>query len=148
MNLQEKAAKFDELLISIGFHLLQYFAPEGVGLSIKEMLLVEMLGQREVATMSELASVLSLPLTTMTSTVTRMIRTGYLERRRIEEDRRVVLVSLSPQGRAFYEQHRKEHINMATGLLSALPEEEQDQVIAVLDTIAAAVSAGSPKQFG
>jgi DNA-binding MarR family transcriptional regulator len=145
MNLEEKAAKFDELLISIGLRLLQYFAPEGVDLSIKEMLLVELLGRREAATMSELASTLSLPLTTMTSTVTRMVRTGYLERRRIEEDRRVVLVSLASQGWAFYKQHRQEHISMAVGLLNALPEEEQDQVIAVLNKIANVLSEISAK---
>lgn len=143
MTLEEKAAKFDELLISIGLKLLQYFAPEGVGLSIKEMLLIEMLGQRESATVTELASALSQPLTTMTSAITRMVRNGYLERRRIEEDRRVVLVSLSSLGRAFYEQHRREHIQMAMGLLGALPEEEQDQAIAVLDKIASAVSEDS-----
>lgn len=145
MTLEEKAAKFDELLISIGLQLLKYFAPEGVGLSIKEMLLIEILGNRQSATVTELASVLSQPLTTMTSAITRMVRNGYLERRRIEEDRRVVQVSLSPQGRAFYEQHRQEHIQMAMGLLSALPEEEQDQVIAILDQIATAVSEDAEK---
>ncbi len=139
MDLEERAAKFDELLISIGLQLLKYFAPEGVGLSIKEMLLVEILGQRESATVSELASALSQPLTTMTSAITRMVRNGYLERRRIESDRRVVLVSLAPQGRAFYEQHRREHVNMAMGLLSNLPEEEQEHIIDVLGKIAAVV---------
>ncbi|MBA4377001.1 MAG: MarR family transcriptional regulator [Anaerolinea sp.] len=143
MTLEEKATKFDELLISIGLKLLKYFAPEGVGLSIKEMLLVEILGQREFATVTYLASALSQPLTTMTSAITRMVRNGYLERRRIEEDRRVVLVSLSPQGRAFYEQHRQEHIQMAMGLLQALPEQEQDRVIDVLDQIASAASEDS-----
>jgi DNA-binding MarR family transcriptional regulator len=139
MSIEENATKLNKILVSIALQFVKYFAAQGVSLSIKEMLLVEFLGQRESASMSELAMVLSQPLTTMTSTITRMVRNGYLERHRIEEDRRLVLVSLSPQGRVFYDQHKLEHIQVATGLLSVLAEPQQESLIAILDQIDSAV---------
>lgn len=140
MELVEKAARFDEMVVTLGLRLLKYFAPEGVDLTLKEMLLIEVLGMRGDLSMSELSSTLSVPLTTLTSTVTRMIGRGYLERNRTEEDRRVVLVSLSSKGRALLEQHRRDHINWAAGFLGALSHEEQDQVLAFVGKVLAIVS--------
>ncbi len=135
MKIEENATKVNDILVSIVLQFAKFFAGETISLSIKEMLIVEFLGQREAASMSELADILSQPLTTMTSTITRMVHKGFLERHRIEEDRRVVLVSLSPQGRLFYENHRLEHIQVATGFLLALSEDQQKNLIAILDKI-------------
>jgi DNA-binding MarR family transcriptional regulator len=82
-----------------------YLASRSANFTIKEMFLINVLGSRQSATMSELAQVLSVPLTAMTGIVARLVKRGYLDRFRTEEDRRVVLVSLSEQGREIFQQH-------------------------------------------
>lgn len=142
MDLQEKALKLDYLYVSLVGRFLSDFTSESTELTLKEMLAVEILGRRGTLTMSEFAATLAVPLTTMTSLVTRMVRKGWFERRRVEEDRRVVLVTLSPQGQALFDQHLRDHVESMAGLLSVLTEEEQEQLITLFAKVLAAVGKG------
>lgn len=54
--------------------------------------------------MTRLGSLLQVHPTSVTSAVDRLVRQGYVERLRREEDRRVVLASLTPAGREVVEQ--------------------------------------------
>ncbi len=76
MNPAERADKFNWLLLDITLGIINFFTSPALELSIKEQLLLDLLGRRESATMSELAAALSTPLTTMTSMVTRLVRKG------------------------------------------------------------------------
>lgn len=53
--------------------------------------------------MARLGSLLQVHPTSVTSAVTRLERQGFVERRRDSEDRRIVLASITPQGRAVVE---------------------------------------------
>ena len=139
-DLEEKAARLDDLILAIGQRLIQFFATKSGDLTFKEVFLLEILGRRNSATMTELASELAVPLTTMTSTVTRMVQKGYLQRQRIEEDRRVVLVTLSPAGRTLFEQHRREYVQSVHGVLGTLTEEEQHKILGLIGEVLTVIS--------
>lgn len=147
IRLRNAIAGLDELILSLGQRILSYFASRSADFTIKEMFLIDVLGSRESATMSELAQLLSVPLTTMTSMVTRLVRRGYLDRSRTEEDRRIVLVSLSQEGREIFRQHRREYIRTVSEVLEDLTEEEQTTILAfigqVLTTMSSSYSRGS-----
>ena len=139
-HLRNAIAGLDELILSLGQRILTYFASRSADFTIKEMFLIDVLGSRESATMSELAQILSVPLTTMTSMVTRLVKRGYLDRSRTEEDRRIVLVSLSRQGRDIFQQHRYEYIRTVSEVLGDVTEEEQRTILAFIGQVLTAMS--------
>ena len=144
-NFNESVAKLDDLILTIGQRLVQFFASKSEDLTLREMFLLETLGRRGTATMSELATAVAVPLTTMTSIVTRMVSKGYLERSRIEEDRRVVVVALSPEGKVLFEQHRRDYVQSVKVVLGTLTEEEQHKVLALIGEVLTAISNGPPR---
>ena len=144
IRLRNAIAGLDELILSLGQRILTYFASRSADFTIKEMFLIDVLGSRESATMSELAQLLSVPLTTMTSMVTRLVRRGYLDRSRTEEDRRIVLVSLSQEGREIFRQHRREYIRTVSEVLEDLTEEEQRTILAFIGQVLTTMSSRPP----
>lgn len=76
--------------------------------------------------MSSVAKALSVTMGTLTIAVNGLVKKGYVERVRSEEDRRVVLVSLSAKGRKAYARHAKFHKELIDAVASRLSEEEQE----------------------
>ena len=72
--------------------------------------------------MTRLGSLLQVHPTSVTSAVDRLVRQGFVERARREDDRRVVLAAITPAGRAVVEE-ATERLNTAVfsrpGLLTA-----------------------------
>ncbi|AIY80984.1 marR family protein [Clostridium botulinum 202F] len=70
---------------------------EGVisDLSITEIHTIEAIGMYKKRTMSEVAQDLKITVGTLTTAINKLIKKGYVERSRIEEDRRVVLIALT-----------------------------------------------------
>ena len=64
-------------------------------LSITEIHTIEAIGMEGNRTMGEIAHDLRITLGTLTTAINKLIKKGYVERKRIEQDRRVVLVSLT-----------------------------------------------------
>ncbi len=143
-DLDHYTARLNELILTIGQRLLRFFASKSSDFTLREMFVLEVLGGRESATMSELATALAVPLTTMSSIVNRMVHKGYLERYRTEEDRRIVLVHLSPAGRAVFDQHRRDYIRSVGEVLGALTHEEQHKLLGLIGDVLTAMS-GRPE---
>ncbi|MCR4318551.1 MAG: MarR family transcriptional regulator [Planctomycetes bacterium] len=73
---------------------------EAVGVTAPQMGLLKMLMKRGSMTHSELSESLYLTASTISGIVDRLEREGYVNRLRAEEDRRVVKVSLTDDGKA------------------------------------------------
>jgi len=95
---------------------------EHIALSVTEHYLVEFLGKESFASMSKLSRTFHVAPTTMTSIIDRLVQRGYINRRRAQQDRRKVLVTLSKKGKEFYLQHRYESLQMYANYLSSLPD--------------------------
>ena len=63
---------------------------------------------------------------TVTNIIQLMEKKGYVERSRSEEDRRVVLVSLSEKGEKAYFHHRMFHEKMVMEVLDGMDKEETE----------------------
>lgn len=94
-------------------------------LSVTEMHIIEAIGRNVEKTMSEVAGVLNVTVGTLTTAINRLIRKGYVERKRIEEDRRVVLIKLTEKGDLAFINHEKFHNDMIQGILEDLSEEHE-----------------------
>lgn len=135
MDIKKKAEKLNQILFN---HFSQQWKQrhtlsEMSNMNIKELFIIQTLGMKnDSATMSELSNIFSIPATTMTSMIDRLVDKEYLNRFRSKEDRRVVKVSLSEKGREFYTKQHKLSLKSKVSLLEELSESEQDAFISLM----------------
>jgi len=88
-------------------------------------LLALMLSEKyQTVTMSNLAQGMSVPMSTATGIVDRLVKKGLLERSKSEEDRRVVTVSLTDNGKALVEDLKHHFHDFLDRVRSLLSDEE------------------------
>ena len=93
-------------------------------LSITEIHTIDAIGKEGNRTMGEIAHDLRITVGTLTTAINRLIKKGYVERKRIEEDRRVVLVNLTEIGEEVFNAHSIFHKEMIDAILEAFKGED------------------------
>lgn len=93
-------------------------------LTIKEMHAIDVISMYNHQTVSQIARQLHVSPGTMTATTDRLVRKGYAQRFRDEEDRRVIRIGLTHKGRVLYRAHRAFHNMMVDGFLKDMDDEE------------------------
>lgn len=91
-----------------------------------DMHVIEAIGLGDAKNMTAVAKVLNVTTGTLTISVNSLVKKGYVERIRSEEDRRVVLVSLTQRGRKAFSHHQKFHKEMIDSIVEGLSEEEKE----------------------
>lgn len=104
-------------------------------LSVTEIHTIEAIGLRGQKTMSEVAAKLEITVGTLTTAITRLVKKGYAERERREDDRRVVRVKLTKKGQLVYRLHEKYHHDMVKEVIAFLTEEEEKVLIKGLERL-------------
>jgi DNA-binding MarR family transcriptional regulator len=93
-------------------------------LSVSEMHLLEAAAQDEHGCgMGTLAERLSLSAGSVTTAVKALVRKGYLERTRCEEDRRRVIVTLTPKATEALTRHRRFHEQLVDSIATRLDDD-------------------------
>ncbi len=124
---EKSAAAIDDFFLQfteiLWTHISSYYkGDKKTSLNITEHFIIEFLGKESFASMSKLAKIIHVAPTTMTSIVDRLIRRGLLQRRRAQQDRRKILVTLSEKGRQSYERYHQNSLEFYSIFLSALPD--------------------------
>ena len=91
-----------------------------------DMHVIEAIGTGAPKNMTTVARILSVTTGTLTISANSLVKKGYVQRVRSEEDRRVVLVSLTEKGKRAYAHHKKFHDEMIREVLEGLSDEEQE----------------------
>ena len=94
-------------------------------LTVNDMHVIEAIDIYEPKNMTTVAKALSVTTGTLTISVNGLVKKGYVERTRSEEDRRVVLISLTEKGRRAFAQHESFHQDMIDAIVADLSHEEQ-----------------------
>ena len=94
-------------------------------LTVNDMHVIEAIDIYAPKSMTTVAKSLTVTTGTLTISVNGLVKKGYVERTRSEEDRRVVLISLTEKGRRAYAQHRHFHQEMIEAIVEGLSEQEQ-----------------------
>ena len=105
---------------------------EFTDLSITEIHTIEAIGTEGNRTMGEIAHDLRITVGTLTTAINRLIKKGYVERKRIEEDRRVVLVSLTESGKSVFLTHSVFHKEMIDEILESFQGEDLEVLNKIL----------------
>lgn len=104
-------------------------------LSITEVHAIEAIGHSQARNMSAVARDLDITIGTLTIAINNLVRKGYVHRIRSEEDRRIVLISLTAKGQKAYEKHAEFHDDMIKTVIAKLSEEEMRVLISALGNI-------------
>ena len=90
-----------------------------------DMHVIEAADMEGARNMTSVAKTLGVTTGTLTIAVNSLVKKGYVERVRSEEDRRVVLISLSEKGRKAYLHHQRFHEQMIEAIVEEMSAEEQ-----------------------
>lgn len=94
-------------------------------ITTNDMHVIEAIGIGCPKNMTAVAKALGVTTGTLTISVNSLVKRGFVERVRSEEDRRVVLVSLSGNGKQVFANHQKFHEEMIEAIVSRLSDGEQ-----------------------
>ena len=95
-------------------------------ISVNDMHIIEAIGEKEPKNMSTVAKIMSVTVGTLTIAINSLVKKGYVQRVRSEEDRRVVLVSLTEKGKRAFDHHKRFHDEMIRQVLKGLDGQEQE----------------------
>ena len=102
---------------------------------MNEMHTLEAIGYEDVKTMSETAEILKITLGTLTTSVNRLVKKGYVQRLQDEKDRRIVLIKLTDKGQEAYKIHEDFHMEMVAKMLIDLNLEEDKALLGSLEKL-------------
>lgn len=105
------------------------------GVSMTEVHAIEAIGINGSKTMSQVASKLDVTLGTLTTCINKLVSKGYVERIRDEEDRRIVLVSLTEKGKLVFKIHQNFHEEMIEHMILDLKLDEDEILLKSLERI-------------
>ena len=93
-----------------------------------ELRILAALGRREPVTMTDLAGLLNLPMSTATRAVDKLVTKGLAERRRIASDRRIVQIGFSRRGKQIDRFVTKSRMAAARRMLKRLNAAERNSL--------------------
>lgn len=100
-----------------------------------DMHVIEAVGLGAGGNMSSIAKKLNVTVGTLTIAMNNLVNKKYVERRRSEKDRRVVLVRLTDRGIAAYRHHEDYHRQMTEAILKKIDRTELPVLMKMLDAV-------------
>jgi len=97
-------------------------------ITLKDMHIIAAIGGQGEVAASKLAHIVHVTPSTMTSSIDKLFRKGYVERQRDDVDRRLVLIVLTAKGQAVCRSHDAFHRGLTHTMFSDLDSEESNTV--------------------
>lgn len=104
-------------------------------ISNNDMHIIEAVGVDRPKNMSSIAKRLSVTMGTLTTAMNSLVKKGYVNRNRSEQDRRVVFISLTEKGNRAYEQHAQFHSEMIEAVVQGMGDTEKEILIQSLERL-------------
>jgi DNA-binding MarR family transcriptional regulator len=129
----------NELLVEVFNHILSIegskLKERGVKISMNEMHVLEAIQKTEDPAMSNIARRLRVTVGTLTTSVNRLVEKGYATRKREEEDKRKVIISLTEKAFGALKIHDNFHEEMLDALFSDMNLEEDEVLLQSLENL-------------
>lgn len=101
-------------------------------ISVNDMHIINAIGLQDAKNMTTVAKSLSVTVGTLTIAINNLVKKGYVQRVRSQEDRRVVLISLTEAGENVFYHHKAFHDKMVLGILKDLNAQETEALTTAL----------------
>ncbi len=105
------------------------FQGEMKELTMAEIFVLNWLYDHDNATMGELARYAKVKMPTMTDTITRLIKHGYVKRSQDIKDRRKVYASITPSGKKIIEKNRERNMEDIQFFLEKMNDDERKTIL-------------------
>ncbi len=105
------------------------------GISISQCHILDVLAEEGDLTMQQLGKRMYKSVSTMTRVVGQLVRRGHVKRRQDPEDRRVVHVSITPQGKAIVAAINRDLIETQKAILQGIPADQWAGAFTVLEAL-------------
>ncbi|KAA3609697.1 MAG: MarR family transcriptional regulator [Calditrichaeota bacterium] len=105
------------------------------GLDKRDLSIICFIAKNGEVIMREIADFLSIPVSTLTSIIDKLVQKKYLYRFNPSDDRRIVKVKLTDSGVTSYKEFKSYKEKLSVMMLSVLPEKEQDHLVELLEKI-------------
>lgn len=106
----------------------------------REYALLVMMGKADAMIMREVADFLQVPVSTATGIIDKLIDKGYVIREYSPEDRRIIKVKLSEEGKSIYLTLKDKLYFFGKSLLQFFSEDEKETFVKLLDKASASTS--------
>ena len=135
-----KAKKvINELLVEVFNHILSIegskLKERGIKISMNEMHVLEAIQKTSDPAMSNIARRLRVTVGSLTTSVNRLVEKGYCTRKREEEDKRKVIISLTGKALKALEIHDQFHEEMLDALFVDMNLEEDEVLLQSLENL-------------
>lgn len=104
-------------------------------LTMSELHVIEAIGHHKATQMSSVAARLHVTVGTLSIAINNLVKKGYVERVRSEEDRRVVNIVLTEKGFEAFAHHEAFHQEMIDFTIAELDELESDVLVKALSKV-------------
>jgi DNA-binding MarR family transcriptional regulator len=124
----EQVGQFIDLVDTVADRLRPVRRPQDLDqpeCSQQELKALAALGQRQTLTMSELAAILKVPLSTATRMIDKLVVKNLVERKHVKHDRRIVQVAFSKKGKRIHQFVLESRFAVARAMLAALNPKER-----------------------
>lgn len=110
-----------------------------VDITITEIHTIAEIGPHGCMTMNVLADRCGVKPSTMTIMINKLVKKGFVERYRSEEDRRIVQVRLTENGKNACQKHESLHKEVSGRWFDVLSGNEQTQLLNIMEKISKAI---------
>lgn len=134
------AKKLDDILVNL-FNRILKIEEDAIknssrhNLSMTEVHTLAAIGTGRARTMTQVATKLKISVSTLTTAINKLVDKKYVNRFRVPEDRRIVKIELTEEGREAVLEHEDFHHRMIGDIISELGEEEQKILVQSLDNL-------------
>jgi len=129
----------NELLVEVFNHILSIeedvLGARGIKLSMKEVHILEAVRISDEPSMTNLARKLRITTGTLTASIDRLVAKKYVERAAEENDRRKVLIKLTPMAYEILKVHDQFHNEMIESLFEEMSIDEDETLLKSLKNI-------------
>ena len=132
-GINEKMVAIFENILKLEQRYVSYHIDEKV--SMTEVHTIAAIGIDELKSMSEIAKMLYITVGTLTVAVNNLVKKGYAQRYKSEEDKRIVKIALTRSGKKIYDVHKMFHNELSHTLMKGFDEKEQHVVIRALTNL-------------
>lgn len=137
---ENKKRSMNELLVNLFNHVMNMEADAVIteqyrDITNNDMHIIEAIGIETPRNMSEIAHRLRVTVSTLTINMNGLEKKGYICRRRSQQDKRVVHVTLTDKGKKAFYHHRDFHKKMIKAMVKDLSEQEMEILYRCLENL-------------
>ncbi|MDR1920676.1 MAG: MarR family transcriptional regulator [Candidatus Adiutrix sp.] len=103
------------------------------------------LKEREPMSQRDLMEMLNVRSASLSEILAKLERNGFTARERSDQDKRNFIISVTEQGRAMAEEHKKEHLKNAEAIFAPLSDVERQQLGELLEKIIMSLEKDDPE---